>query len=180
MFFKQFGGRVTKTLAQQYQQSPNWKKGSFKNIAEVEVDMPFFKLPGVIYKQLTNNKEKAPTHPLPIVPFDKSAFLTPSKKAKFIWYGHSAILLRLQEKTLLIDPMFGPDTTPIAPIATKRFSENTLSLINDFPSIDVMLITHDHYDHLDYASILKLKSKTKQYYVALGVSADSAISACDK
>ncbi len=169
MFFKQFGGKVTNALQQQYQQSPNWKKGRFRNIADVEVDMSFSKIPGVIYKQLTSRKQQYPAQPLPVIPFDKQVFLAPSEKAKFIWYGHSAILLRIQGKTLLIDPMLGPDTTPIAPITTKRFSENTLSLIDDFPEIDVVLLTHDHYDHLDYASIQKLKSKTKQYFVALGV-----------
>ncbi len=169
MFFKQFGGKVTKALEQQYEQSPNWNNGRFQNIADVEVDMPFSKIPGVIYKQLTNNKKKAPDNPLPVIPFNKAAFLAPSEKAKFIWYGHSAILLRMQETTILIDPMLGPDTTPIAPIASRRFSENTLSFIDEFPNIEVILITHDHYDHLDYASIQKLKSKTKQYYVALGV-----------
>jgi L-ascorbate metabolism protein UlaG (beta-lactamase superfamily) len=65
--------------------------------------------------------------------------------------------------------MLGPNTTPIAPFATKRFSENSLSMIDDFPEIDLMLITHDHYDHLDYDSIQKLKEKTKKYFVALGV-----------
>ena len=92
-----------------------------------------------------------------------------AKNAKFIWYGHSVILMQIQGKVLLVDPMLGPDTTPIAPIANKRFSENTLDLIDDFPEIDLMLITHDHYDHLDYASIQKLKPKTKQYFVALGL-----------
>ncbi|MEL6926539.1 MAG: MBL fold metallo-hydrolase, partial [Bacteroidota bacterium] len=91
------------------------------------------------------------------------------KKSKIIWYGHSVVLLRMEDKTILIDPMLGPDTTPIAPIQTKRFSENTLDLIDQFPDIDLMLITHDHYDHLDYASIQKLKSKTRHYFVALGV-----------
>ena len=71
--------------------------------------------------------------------------------------------------TMLIDPMFGPDTTPIAPFATRRFSDNTLSIIDDLPEIDVVLITHDHYDHLDYASIVRLKNKTKNFYVPLGV-----------
>jgi len=169
MFFKQFGGKVTKELVSQYQRSPNWKNGGFHNLVDVPVVLPFSKFPGIIYKQLSNNKNKAPHPPLPIIPFDKTAFLAPSERAKFIWYGHSAILLRMEGKTMLIDPMFGPDTTPIAPIPTKRFSENTLYLIDDFPTIDLVMLTHDHYDHLDYLSIQKLKSKTKQYFVALGV-----------
>jgi len=169
MFFKHFGGKVTKDLVAQYQQSPNWANNSFQNLVDVPVVMPFSKFPSIIYKQLSSKKKKAPDNPLPILPFDEKSFLAPSKSAKFIWYGHSVLLLRLQGKTLLIDPMLGPDTTPIAPIPTKRFSQNTLALIDGFPTIDVLLLTHDHYDHLDYASIQKLKSKTKQYYVALGV-----------
>jgi len=133
------------------------------------LDISLWKMPSVIYKQLASNENKAPAQPLPYMPFDKAAFLAPAEKGKFIWYGHSVVLMRLNDKTILIDPMLGPDTTPIAPIPSKRFSENTLSLIDDFPEIDLILITHDHYDHLDYDSIQKLKSKTKRYFVALGV-----------
>ena len=86
---------------------------------------------------------------------------------KAIWYGHSAMLMRLNDKNILIDPMFGSDAAPIAPFKVKRFSENTLNLIDEFPVIDLVLISHDHYDHLDYDSILKLKNKTKCFYVAL-------------
>ena len=169
MFFKQFGGKVSKELIAKFQKSPNWKDGVFQNLKDAQVVMPFSKIPGIIYKQLSSNKNKAPDHPLPIIPFNKTAFLAPSERAKIIWYGHSVLLLRIQGKTILIDPMFGPDTTPIAPIPSKRFSENTLSLIDEFPPVDLVLLTHDHYDHLDYASIQKLKPKTKKYFVALGV-----------
>ncbi|MEM6316026.1 MAG: MBL fold metallo-hydrolase [Bacteroidota bacterium] len=169
MFFKQFGGKITKQDLATYQRSSNWQNNRFQNIENVEVDMPFSKIPGVLYRQLTNKKKQIPDSPIPVVPFDKAAFLAPSEQVKMIWYGHSAILLRASGKTVLIDPMLGPDTTPIAPIVTKRFSENTLSLIEQFPTIDVVLLTHDHYDHLDYASIQRLKGKVKQYIVALGV-----------
>ena len=78
------------------------------------------------------------------------------------------MLMRVNNKTILIDPMLGPDAAPIAPFKSKRFSESTLSLIDQFPEIDLLLLSHDHYDHLDLASIKKLKPKVKQYYVALG------------
>jgi len=123
----------------------------------------------VIYKQLRQGKEKEPRKPLSVIPFDKSEFTAVSPKSKFIWYGHSALLMRMNKKNILIDPMLGGDTTPIAPIATKRFSENSLSVIDDFPEIDLVLLTHDHYDHLDFASIQKLKNKVKKYWVALGL-----------
>lgn len=168
-FFKQFGGKVTNEWVEQYKQSEHWRNGSFQNLIATPINNSLLKLPGIIYKQLTHTNGREPKQPLPIAPFDNAAFLAPSEKAKFIWYGHSVILMRMEAKTILIDPMLGPDTTPIAPMATKRFSENTLDLIDDFPEIDLLIITHDHYDHLDYSSIQKLKLKTKRYFVAMGV-----------
>ncbi len=165
----QFGGKITSELKAQYKQSKNWKNGKFQNLEQTEIVGSPIKIARIIYRQLTQNVEKEPAQPLPISPFDQSSFLAPSEKTKFIWYGHSVVLMRMKGKTLLIDPMLGNDTTPIAPIANKRFSENTLSLIDDFPEIDLVLLTHDHYDHLDYDSIQKLKHKTKKYFVALGV-----------
>lgn len=169
MFFKQFGGKVTRALTQQYEQSENWYNGSFQNLEETSLSTSLLEMPKIIYKQLAKQEGRIPKQPLPVIPFNREAFLAPSDTSKFIWYGHSAILLRIAGKTLLIDPMFGPDTAPIAPFATKRFSENTLDLIDDFPAIDLVLLTHDHYDHLDLASIQKLKTKTKQFFVAIGV-----------
>jgi len=169
MFFKQFGGKVTRALTQQYGQSENWRNGSFQNLEETSLSTSLLDMPRIIYKQLANQKGRAPQQPLPVTAFDERAFLAPSAASKFIWYGHSAILMQMLGKTLLIDPMLGPDTAPIAPFASKRFSDNTLDLIDDFPPIDLILLTHDHYDHLDYASIQKLKYKTKRYFVAIGV-----------
>jgi len=172
MLFKQFGGKITNELLQKYKRSPNWKNGSFQNFVYTSLDFQIKRIPGFIYKQIFDGKKRQPQNSLPIIPFDKNHFLDDQKnpeKAKFIWYGHSALLFRIHQKTILLDPMLGPDCSPIAPFATARFSENTLDLIDDFPEIDLMLITHDHYDHLDFASIQKLKTKTKQYYVGLGL-----------
>ena len=168
-YFNLFGAKVTKDLVRNYEQSEHWRNGAFQNLEYTTMGGTLLDLPRVIYKQLSNRSGRVPKQFLPIAAFDKDDFLAKSNTAKFIWYGHSALLLRVEGKTILIDPMLGPNTTPIAPIATKRFSENTLNVIDDFPKIDLMLITHDHYDHLDYASIEKLKSKTENYYVALGV-----------
>ncbi|MEL6866293.1 MAG: MBL fold metallo-hydrolase [Bacteroidota bacterium] len=169
MFFKQFGGSLNSRLLQEYQQSPNWKAGSFQNLEVAELTPSLWKIPGILYRQLTQGGNKEPQQPLPVQAFDISQFRPSSPKARFIWYGHSALFLCIKGKYILIDPMLGPDTTPIAPIPTKRFSENTLDLIDHFPPIDLILFTHDHYDHLDYASVQKLKAKTKQYFVALGL-----------
>lgn len=164
-----FGGKVTPQLTARYAESPNWRDGSFQNLEPTSMSMNPFKIPSIIYKNFTNRADKAPKQPLPIQPLDVAAFLTPSPSSKFVWYGHSVVLMRMMGKTLLIDPMFGPDAAPIAPFAAKRFSDNTLDLIDTLPEIDLVLLTHDHYDHLDYASIQRLTGKVKQYFVALGV-----------
>ena len=167
-FKLQFGGKLSTELLREYEQSENWKDGAFQNLEKTEMDMSLAKIPGVIYKQLTKKGQK-PKADLPIIPFNKVEFLAPAEYAKFIWYGHSVVLMNLNGKIILIDPMLGSDTTPIAPFDNKRFSKNSLDLIDDFPEIDLILLTHDHYDHLDYDSIQKLKHKTKKYFVAIGL-----------
>lgn len=167
---KQFGGRFTKKHAAAYAASPQWDGKRFLNLEETTMEINFRTMPGLLRKQFCEREGREPKQRLPILSFDKDAFLKQSEKAKFVWFGHSAILLRLNELTLLIDPMLGPDASPIAPFATKRFSEHTLEIIDQLPEIDLMLLTHDHYDHLDYESMIRLKTKVKQYFVPLGVA----------
>jgi len=165
---KQFGGKLSNDLLTKYQQSPNWKEGKFMNLEETSMNMSLLSIPKLLYKQFFVRNNREPQQPIPIQAFNKEEFLAPSDKAKFIWYGHSAVLMRINNKTLLIDPMLGQDAAPIAPFKSKRFSENTLGLIDQFPEIDLLLLSHDHYDHLDLDSMQKLMPKVKQYYVALG------------
>ncbi len=166
---KQFGSKASKSLVARYAQSLNWKYGKFQNLEETTMSISFQTIPKLLYKQFCERKAREPKELIPVVPFNKDDFLAPSDKAKIIWYGHSAVLMRIDNKTILIDPMLGPNASPIAPFATKRYSENTLELIDDFPDIDLLLMTHDHYDHLDLDSIKKLIPKVKHYFVALGV-----------
>ncbi len=168
-FKKQFGGKVTPELEALYAKSRNWSAGKFQNLEETNMNISFWDIPDLLYKQLCKKEQREPQLPLPIIPFNKENFLKDEVHFKFSWYGHSVILMRLHGKTLLIDPMLGANASPIAPFKTKRFSENTLDLIDQLPEIDLMLLSHDHYDHLDLDSIEKLKHKTKKYFVALGV-----------
>lgn len=165
---KQFGGKLTSELEEKYSQSPNWQEGKFMNLEETTMNVNLLSLPKLLYKQFFETKGRQPKSPIPVEPFEKEVFLADSDRAKFIWYGHSVVLMRINGKTLLIDPMLGPDAAPIAPFKSKRFSDNTLSLIEQFPDIDLVLLTHDHYDHLDLASMELLIPKVKEFYVALG------------
>lgn len=165
---KQFGGKLTGDLIKKFEKSPNWKDGQFMNLEETSMDVNLLSMPKLLYKQIFESAGRSPKEPIPVQAFNQEEFLAPSEKAKFIWYGHSVVLMRINNKTLLIDPMLGPDAAPIAPFKSKRFSENTLELIDEFPEIDLLLLSHDHYDHLDLASMKKLMPKVKQYFVALG------------
>jgi L-ascorbate metabolism protein UlaG (beta-lactamase superfamily) len=78
-------------------------------------------------------------------------------------------LIRVAGKTIFIDPMMGPDTSPIAPFVAKRFTGSLLHILEQLPHVDAVLITHDHYDHLDMDSIDILMSKTDRFITALGV-----------
>lgn len=110
-----------------------------------------------------------PNKDLPLLAFQREDFLAPSNQAKFVWFGHSALLMRLQGQTICIDPMLGPDASPVAPTKIKRFTANVLEVSREIPDIDVLVISHDHYDHLDMVSILQLLPKVKKAFVALGV-----------
>ncbi len=164
----QFGAKPDETEIEKYSHSPQWTGKIFENQIETVMDMGPSKIPGVLWKQLFDRKGRTPEKPLPIVPFDSNEW-NKDDHPKFVWYGHSVLLLKLNGKNFLIDPMLGSDAAPVAPFAIKRFSTNTLDIINDLPPLDAILITHDHYDHLDLASIKKLKGKSKHWFVALGV-----------
>mgnify|MGYP001068357655 CR=1 FL=1 len=166
---KQFGGKLTKALAERYANSAQWKQGKFYNAEATSMDISFQSMPKLLFEQFFKTKGRNPPAPLPVEAFDSASFLAPRATPKFIWYGHSAVLMRWKDKTIFIDPMMGPNASPIAPFKTKRFSESTLDLIDDLPPIDLVLMTHDHYDHLDLESIRRLRAKTDKWYVALGV-----------
>lgn len=167
---KQFGGKVDELELEKYAKSEQWDGKQFINLEETNMDMPISAIPKILFNQLFRRKRLQPKQNIPVIPFNKAAFLAESKTVKFIWYGHSALLMRMNNKTILIDPMLGLDAAPIAPFKIKRYNDVSLDLINDLPEIDLMILSHDHYDHIDYKSIELLKPKVKQYYVALGVA----------
>lgn len=167
-FFSRFGATPDANEIKKLRKSPHWHNNRFENLEETVMDINLRTMPGLLKKQFTNRAGRSPSANITIAPFDKEAFLSPSEKAKFIWYGHSVLLLRMNDKTILIDPMFGSSASPLSAFAVKRFSENTLEIIDTLPPIDLVLLSHDHYDHLDLDSISKLGSKVRRLIVALG------------
>ncbi|KAA0766529.1 MBL fold metallo-hydrolase [Bacillus sp. SH5-2] len=86
------------------------------------------------------------------------------------WFGHSASLLKIEGKKLLLDPMLGDASSPFPVFNSKRYS-GTFSLEReDLQEIDAIIISHNHYDHLNYKSIMQLKDRAKHFYVPTGVA----------
>lgn len=166
----QFGANVMSSDRSIYEQSKYWDGKKFINMEETTMDISLSTLPGLLKDQFSDSKGRSPEKNIDVIPLDVKSFTQNPEKPKFVWYGHSALLIQIKGKNYLMDPMLGDDTSPIAPMKTKRFSENVLDLIDEMPPIEAIFMTHDHYDHLDYASMKKLQTKVNKYYVALGVS----------
>ncbi|QWG50746.1 MBL fold metallo-hydrolase [Bacillus mycoides] len=86
------------------------------------------------------------------------------------WFGHSASLLKIEGKKLLLDPMFGDASSPFPIFNSKRYSGAFSLEREDFKEIDAIIISHNHYDHLNYKSIMRLKDRAKHFYVPIGVA----------
>ncbi len=167
-FKKQFGGKIDSIEIEKLAKSKHWNGKKFENLEETTMDINWNTLPGLLKKQFTNTKNRRPNKDIPIIPFKKKEFS--SLGNKFIWYGHGVFVLQLSGKNIIIDPMFGQNASPIAPIETKRFSSGSLEIIDDLPEIDAVFMSHDHYDHLDLDSYHKLMPKVKEYFVPIGVA----------
>lgn len=108
-----------------------------------------------------------PPASLPEVRVDLEQFLEDSKDATFVWLGHSSFLIRIAGKTLLIDPVFSNHAAPL-PLMTPRFQPPVMPL-EELPDIDAIVISHDHYDHLDCDTIKFFLDKKAKFFTPLGV-----------
>ncbi len=164
-----FGKKPLGRHLQNIQRSPNYKKGKFQNISHTPGLTEGETLLGVSYEFFfKKNPERHPSQPIPTVKTNLSDLLP--EQDVLIWFGHSSYFIQLDGKRLLVDPVFSENASPIAG-SNKAFKGTTIYSVTDLPSIDYLFITHDHYDHLDYETIVQLKTKVKKTICGLGVSA---------
>lgn len=170
-FYPSFGGDVSQERKARYQASPQFKDGRFVNVKDVPKEASFGEMLRIARKFFFEKVENGkPDEALPIQKLDSAALANNTNETRLFWFGHSAFLLQMQGKNILIDPMFGKVPAPHPWLGGNRFSAELPIAIEELPKIDAVLISHDHYDHLDYDSIKKLKSKLGAYFVPLGVS----------
>lgn len=123
---------------------------------------------GTIVTQFQRREDLAPEEKLPETPIDLRRFLDDSSSPNIIWLGHSSFMIRMAGKTLLIDPVF-ENAGPVFFMA-PRFQESVLAR-EDLPPVDYVLISHDHYDHLETATIKYLAEGKTRFVVPIGVGA---------
>jgi L-ascorbate metabolism protein UlaG (beta-lactamase superfamily) len=162
-----FGGKTKQSIKKR---SPNFVKGKFVNQIPTSMSMSFADLSTLIQREFQRDPRRKPPRKLIPEPLDTFAPAS-SDQPRITWFGHSAFLLQISGKNILLDPMFSKSPSPIQSIGPQRFSDSLPARIEDLPPIDLVLISHDHYDHLDYASIKKLASKTTMFFVPLGLAA---------
>ena len=164
---QQFGKAPAGKRLQQLQQSPNYKEGKFQNIHFTPTLTEGYSMAGVMYNFII--KKFPRTRPAGIIPSVKTDLKNlPVTQNVLVWFGHSSYFIQLDGKRFLVDPVFSGNASPI-PGSNKSFKGTDIYSAEDMPAIDYLLITHDHYDHLDYQTILKLKPKIKQVICGLGV-----------
>lgn len=167
----QFGGKISDEAKLRYETSTNYKDGLFKNKSEVDLNMKFGDMVSVMFKFFQKTPGTTPEKDLPIQKIDSTNIANYNGEPRLVWFGHSTFLMQLENKTIVFDPMFGKVPAPHPTFGTKRFTDELPIEIDALPTIDAVLISHDHYDHLDYESIQKIKDKVKMFYTPLGISA---------
>jgi L-ascorbate metabolism protein UlaG (beta-lactamase superfamily) len=145
---------------------PNYKNGVFQNLAERFDTVP---KPGTFYFLRSRPKYIRPPKALPSVKTDLKKLTATAPT--IVWFGHSSMLIKTLQGNILIDPVFSNHAGPV-PGFMKAFAGTMNYNAQDMPQIDVLIISHDHYDHLDFRTLKKLKSQIKMAVVPVGVGAD--------
>ncbi|WP_435927648.1 MBL fold metallo-hydrolase [Dryocola sp. BD613] len=149
------------------QASPNWRDGKFHN----ETTTPMYTngkgFLSVLWEYLfVKHSETKPERALPVVKTDLRALQ--SDEDVVIWLGHSSWFMQIDGHKILIDPVFSSYAAPFS-FMNKAFNGPYPWQAADMPEIDFLIISHDHWDHLDYPTLKALKPKVKQIVTALGV-----------
>ncbi|AHJ98787.1 MBL fold metallo-hydrolase [Hymenobacter swuensis] len=168
----ELGGKPTKAERAAYARTGRYVDGEFRNLEPTEVmtgGSTFSVLWSFLFTKVPN---AAPAAPLPTQPLDSLSITrkTPDL-VRVTWFGHSASLVEIGGKNILFDPMLSVKMGPLSWVTPKRYNPSLAITAEQLPAIDAVLISHDHYDHLDYQTILRLKDKVAHFYVPLGVGA---------
>ena len=162
-----FGRRMSSERKARIESSPNFRDGMFHN----QVPTPQFtgnhNTLKAMWSMLTRrDSNRVPVEPLPAVKTDLRSL--PADRDWFVWFGHSSYLFQLGGKRFLVDPLLKMEFP--TSLMLKPFAGTDIYTPDDMPDIDVLIITHEHWDHLDYATLRDLRPKVRHAVCPLGVA----------
>lgn len=166
MSFKITGKLPSGKHLEQLKQSPNYKNGAFQNISPTPMkreDISYWKMSKEFFKK---HPGTVPSGKLPFIRTNLK--ILPSSEPVLVWFGHSSYFIRIANKNILVDPVFSGNAAPVS-FMVKAFPGSNEYTAADMPVIDYLVLTHDHYDHLDFKTIRKLKNKAGKIYCSLGI-----------
>ena len=150
---------------------PNYKNGIFQNLEDNTIDSSTTTVKKLKWHRMLKYllRKQKNTHPLKSIPSVLTDLQShPYKKPTVIWFGHSSFLLKTSSANILFDPNFSSYAGPFKGMITAF--EGTMEYdVEHLPVIDALIISHDHYDHLDYHTVKLLKKKVKRVIVPIGV-----------
>ncbi|MEP1034839.1 MBL fold metallo-hydrolase [Ekhidna sp.] len=177
VFFKaapQIGGKASGERLARMEKAQNYVGGKFQNTVETKMEMSFKDVRRTLAHYLFADKTfKNPQEPIRVQPFNAQAFeQVPDDSIAFTWFGHSTILMKINGVTILADPVIeGQRASMFSFMGPERFDYSRHISVNDLPNIDAVILSHDHYDHLDYPTIKALNDKVSRFFLPLGVGA---------
>ena len=169
---KTFGGKSRGMRLERMQASPLWDGNRFRNVHPI---LPSLRDPAVPFPSMREfvrtGPPRYPEAPLPSSDPRPLWLRPPASGLRVTWLGHSSVLIEIDGVRLLTDPVWGERASPFQLFGPRRFQPAPVRL-RDVPKVDAVLISHDHYDHLDYPTIHTLARKSSVPMVtSLGVGA---------
>ncbi len=165
-----FGARATGLRLERMKGSPRWHDGVFRNTARVGPGLRKGTAWSTVGEFLFGGQRRTPLAPLPSASPLELWTRAPDTGLRATWLGHSTVLVEIDGLRVLTDPVWGERASPMSFAGPKRFQPVPVP-ISSLPPLDAVIISHDHYDHLDYPSILELARLDVPFFTSLGVGA---------
>lgn len=164
----EFGAKPTGKRLERMLASPHYKRGVFENLSYTPQLAEGYSMGKVLYHFFFGKSKRAvPGQAIPTKKTDLKNL--PIDENMLVWFGHSSYFIQADGKTLLADPVFSGNASPIGNI--KAFKGSDAYTVEDMPEIDFLFLSHDHWDHMDYKTVKKLIPKVKQVVTGLGTGA---------
>lgn len=162
-----FGGSAQGERLTRMQQSPAYVQGRFENTPPYLQDLALTEN----FRLYSQGQVREPQFTIPVVALPPERLRNrPPPGLRTVWFGHASVLVEIDGVRILTDPILSERASPLQFIGPKRFHPPPLAL-EQLTGIDAVVISHDHYDHLDMATVRQLAQGGTQFYVGLGIGA---------